>query len=157
MKKWCFCGHDYFPCSLLLSGNLFFWCLTVQQTVAGILAASAVNVAARHDGKETTLSPEPQTEPADLQEKRRQDYWKANLRLVSICLVIWFLASYGCGILFAETLNQFQLFGFKLGFWFAQQGSIYIFLLLILFYILRINALDRRFGVLESTDPDGDQ
>ncbi len=103
------------------------------------------------------MSAEKLPSTAEQQQKRRQDYWKANLRLVRICLVVWFLASYGCGILFAETLNQYQLFGFKLGFWFAQQGSIYIFLLLILFYVLRINALDRRFGVLESTDPNGDQ
>ncbi|HET6565937.1 MAG TPA: DUF4212 domain-containing protein [Xanthomonadales bacterium] len=79
-------------------------------------------------------------------QQRARDYWRANIRLVALCLAIWFLASYGCGILLAEYLNQFQLFGFKLGFWFAQQGSIYIFLLLILFYVLRINALDRRFG-----------
>ena len=85
----------------------------------------------------------PQTTPS---QQRARDYWRANIRLVAICLAIWFVASYGCGILFAEYLNQFQLFGFKLGFWFAQQGSIYIFLLLILFYVLRINALDRRFG-----------
>ena len=78
-----------------------------------------------------------------------QQYWRANLRLVGICLSIWFVASYGCGILFADFLNQYSLFGFKLGFWFAQQGSIYIFLLLILFYNIRINALDRRFALLE--------
>lgn len=93
---------------------------------------------------------------AEQQQKRRQDYWQANLKLVGACLLIWFFVSYGCGILFADFLNQFQFFGFKLGFWFAQQGSIFSFLLLILFYVLRINALDRRFGVLESTDPDGD-
>lgn len=99
--------------------------------------------------------------PADSQEfrenQRREDYWRANLRLVAICLVIWFLASYGCGILFAEFLNRFQFFGFKLGFWFAQQGSIFVFLLLIVFYVLRINALDRRFGVQEDEDSEGAQ
>jgi len=83
------------------------------------------------------------------EQQRRQQYWRANLKLVGICLCVWFLASYGCGILFADFLNQYQLFGFKLGFWFAQQGSIYLFLLLILFYVWRINALDRRFGVRE--------
>ncbi len=94
--------------------------------------------------------------PEQEQQQRREQYWRANLKLVGICLLIWFLASYGCGILFAETLNQYHLFGFKLGFWFAQQGSIYIFLLLILFYVLRINALDRRFGVLESSDEEAE-
>jgi putative solute:sodium symporter small subunit len=103
------------------------------------------------------MSSPPSPASNDPQEKRRKDYWRANIRLVGICLVSWFLASYGCGILFADYLNQFQLFGFKLGFWFAQQGSIYVFLLLILFYVLRINALDRRFGVLEDVDADGGQ
>lgn len=102
------------------------------------------------------MNTEPNAASIDTQSRRRQDYWRANIRLVSICLVIWFAASYGCGILFAEFLNQFQFFGFKLGFWFAQQGSIYIFLLLILFYVLRINALDRRFGVHEDVVADGD-
>lgn len=103
------------------------------------------------------MSTPPTSASNDVQEKRRKDYWRANIRLVSLCLAIWFLASYGCGILFAEYLNQFQLFGFKLGFWFAQQGSIYIFLLLILFYVLRINALDRRFGVHEDVVAVGDE
>jgi putative solute:sodium symporter small subunit len=89
---------------------------------------------------------------AEDENQRAREYWHANLRLVGVCLAIWFLASYGCGILFFDVLNQFQLFGFKLGFWFAQQGSIYIFLLLILFYVIRINALDRRFDVHESED-----
>ncbi len=90
------------------------------------------------------------------ENQRREQYWRANLKLVAICLVIWFLASYGCGILFADFLNQFPLFGFKLGFWFAQQGSIFIFLVLIVFYVLRINALDRQFGVQEDVDADVD-
>ncbi len=87
--------------------------------------------------------------PAHSGQERARAYWRANIRLVGFCLAIWFLASYGCGILFAEYLNQFRLFGFKLGFWFAQQGSIYLFLLIILYYVWRINALDRRFDVLE--------
>jgi putative solute:sodium symporter small subunit len=85
----------------------------------------------------------------------RQAYWRANLRLVGFCLLIWFAVSYGCGILLVDNLNQFRLFGFKLGFWFAQQGSIYGFLLLIFFYAWRMNALDRKFGVEEQQDEDG--
>jgi len=88
---------------------------------------------------------------------RAQDYWRANLKLVAICLLTWFFVSYGCGILFADFLNQYRFFGFKLGFWFAQQGSIYVFLLVIFFYAVRINALDRRFGVHEEVVPDEDQ
>ena len=76
-----------------------------------------------------------------------RDYWRSNLRLVAICLVIWFIVSFGFGILLVEPLNQFELFGYKLGFWFAQQGSIYVFLLLILWYARRMNRLDREHGV----------
>ena len=79
----------------------------------------------------------------------RQAYWKANLRLVGLCLLIWFAASYGCGVLLVHELNHIQFFGFKLGFWFAQQGSIYVFLLLIFFYAWHMNAIDRKFGVEE--------
>lgn len=79
----------------------------------------------------------------------RHAYWIANLRLVGFCLLIWFVVSYGCGILFVEQLNRIEFFGFKLGFWFAQQGAIYAFLLLIFFYAWRMNALDRKFGVDE--------
>lgn len=77
------------------------------------------------------------------------EYWKANLRLVVLCLVIWFVVSYGFGILLVEPLNAIRLGGYKLGFWFAQQGSIYVFVALIFFYSLRMNALDRKFNVHE--------
>ena len=76
-------------------------------------------------------------------------YWKANLRLVAVCLAIWFVVSYGFGILLVDVLNRFSLFGFKLGFWFAQQGSIYVFLVLIFYYARRMNQLDKRYGVQE--------
>jgi len=76
-------------------------------------------------------------------------YWKANLTLMTSLLAIWFLVSFGCGILFVEYLNQFRLFGFKLGFWFSQQGSIYVFVILIFVYVWRMNKLDKRFGVDE--------
>ena len=78
-----------------------------------------------------------------------QDYWKANLRLVGLCLMIWFIVSYGFGILLVDVLNQYSVFGFKLGFWFAQQGSIYVFLALVFFYARKMNQLDREFGVEE--------
>lgn len=76
-------------------------------------------------------------------------YWKANLTLVTSLLAIWFLVSFGCGILFVEYLNQFRLFGFKLGFWFSQQGSIYVFVILIFVYVWQMNKLDKRYGVDE--------
>lgn len=79
----------------------------------------------------------------------RQNYWKANLRLVAGCLVVWFLVSFGFGILLLEPLNRFTIAGYELGFWFATQGSIYTFVVLIFFYAWRMNRLDRRFGVNE--------
>lgn len=79
----------------------------------------------------------------------QQAYWKENLRLLAICLTIWFIVSYGFGILLVEQLNQIRIAGFGLGFWFAQQGSIYVFLVLIFFYAWRMNKLDREHGVEE--------
>lgn len=76
-------------------------------------------------------------------------YWKANLRLLLGCLAVWFLVSYGFGILLVDVFNQIQIGGYKLGFWFAQQGSIYIFVILIFFYASRMNKLDRKFDVHE--------
>jgi putative solute:sodium symporter small subunit len=64
-------------------------------------------------------------------------------------LVIWFVVSFGCGILLVEQLNQIQFFGFKLGFWFAQQGSIYTFVALIFVYVHKMNSIDKRYGVDE--------
>jgi putative solute:sodium symporter small subunit len=83
------------------------------------------------------------------QEKSRNVYWKANLRLVAWCLSIWFIVSYLFGIILVEQLNTISLGGYKLGFWFAQQGSIYVFVILIFFYAYRMNKLDREFDVHE--------
>ena len=79
----------------------------------------------------------------------RQNYWKANLRLMALCLVIWFVVSYLFGIILLDQLNAISLGGYKLGFWFAQQGSIYVFVALIFFYAWRMNKLDRQFDVHE--------
>jgi putative solute:sodium symporter small subunit len=79
----------------------------------------------------------------------RLAYWRANLRLVAICLGIWFVVSFGFGVLLVEQLNAIRVGGFKLGFWFAQQGSIYVFVLLIFFYAWRMNRIDREFDVHE--------
>jgi len=80
---------------------------------------------------------------------RATHYWRRNLALVARLLVIWAVVSYGCGILFVEELNQFRLGGYKLGFWFAQQGSIYVFVVLTFYYARKMAALDREFGVEE--------
>lgn len=79
----------------------------------------------------------------------KQLYWKKNLSYVSILLLIWFIVSFGAGILFADFLNQFKLAGFPLGFWFAQQGSIYVFVVLIFVYVFLMNRLDKAFDVDE--------
>ena len=76
-------------------------------------------------------------------------YWKANVRLVLISLVIWALVSFGFGILLRPALSGITVGGADLGFWFAQQGSILVFLALIFFYAWRMNKLDREFGVDE--------
>jgi len=80
---------------------------------------------------------------------KAKEYWTANLRLVAICIVIWFVVSFGFGILLVEPLNSIRLGGYKLGFWFAQQGSIFTFVALIFIYAHRMNVLDRKFGVYE--------
>ena len=81
--------------------------------------------------------------------ENRTAYWRANLRLVAGCMVVWFLCSYVCGVLFVDALNAIRVGGFPLGFWFAQQGSIYVFVALIFFYAWRMNRLDRKFDVHE--------
>lgn len=78
-----------------------------------------------------------------------QAYWKANLKLITGCLVVWFVVSYLFGILLVDQLNAITIGGYELGFWFAQQGSIYVFVVLIFFYAYRMNKLDRKFGVHE--------
>ena len=85
--------------------------------------------------------------PQDRQSNKA--YWQANLRLMGWLLVIWFAVSYGCGILFVDQLDTIRIGGFKLGFWFAQQGSIYVFVVLIFVYVKKMNQLDREFGVEE--------
>ena len=76
-------------------------------------------------------------------------YWRENIRLVIGCLIVWFIVSYGFGILFVDVMNKISIGGYDLGFWFAQQGSIYIFVALIFFYVGRMNKLDRKYNVHE--------
>jgi len=80
---------------------------------------------------------------------KMQAYWKNNIKYLLILLSIWFVCSYGFGILLADELNQIKMGGFKLGFWFAQQGSIYIFVVLIFIYVWLMNRLDKKYEVDE--------
>jgi len=79
----------------------------------------------------------------------RQAYWKANLKLVAGCLAVWFIVSYGFGVVLKDQLNAISIAGYDLGFWFAQQGSMYTFVILIFFYASRMKKLDRKFDVHE--------
>jgi putative solute:sodium symporter small subunit len=82
-------------------------------------------------------------------ENNRVQYWKRNVRLMAVLLIVWAVVSYGFGIFFVQPLNAISLGGFPLGFWFAQQGSIYVFVVLIFVYFLLMARLDREFDVHE--------
>ena len=83
-----------------------------------------------------------------------KDYWKANIRLMLVLLAIWFTVSFGFGILLVDQLNQIPFFGFKFGFWWAQQGSIYVFIGLIFYYAYKMKKIDREFGVSDDDEDD---
>lgn len=82
-------------------------------------------------------------------EEQKADYWRKNISLMLKLLAVWFVVSFGFGILLVDVLDQIPLFGFKLGFWFAQQGAIYVFVLLIFIYVRKMNDIDKAFGVDE--------
>ena len=82
-----------------------------------------------------------------MDEQARREYWRKNLRLMAVLLSIWALVSFGAGIIFVEPLNNLSLGGFPLGFWFAQQGSIITFVILIAVYVWRMDKLDQQYGV----------
>ena len=87
-----------------------------------------------------------------MREDQRVEYWKTNLRYLGALLGVWFVVSYGFGILFVEQLDRIRIGGFKLGFWFAQQGSIYVFVVLIFVYVALMNRLDRAYDVHEDAE-----
>lgn len=87
-----------------------------------------------------------------MSENKNEAYWRANIRLMLILLAIWFTVSFGFGILLVDWLNQFQFFGFKFGFWWAQQGAIYVFVILIFVYTAKMKRIDREFGVSDEED-----
>jgi len=83
-------------------------------------------------------------------EKKVSSYWHSNLKIVSILMTFWFVSSFGLGIIFVDYLNQFNFWGFKLGFWFAQQGSIYTFVVIIFVYVYLMKNLDKKMKALKS-------
>ena len=80
------------------------------------------------------------------QKEKQTEYWKENIRYVLTLLFIWFIVSFGAGIIFKDFLNNFTIGGFKLGFWFAQQGSIFLFVVIIFIYVHLMNKLDKKYG-----------
>ena len=79
--------------------------------------------------------------------KKNSSYWKENVRYILLLLFFWFIVSFGAGIIFKNMLDSINFFGFKLGFWFAQQGSMYVFVILIFIYVFLINKLDKKYGL----------
>lgn len=96
--------------------------------------------------------------PSDRVAAKRKAYWRANLKLLAVLLAIWFFVSFGCGILFVEQLDTIRIpgTGFKLGFWMAQQGAIYVFVVLIFAYVVLMNRLDKKFGAQEEFTHQGE-
>ncbi|HDY81881.1 MAG: DUF4212 domain-containing protein [Gammaproteobacteria bacterium] len=86
---------------------------------------------------------------SQMTEQQAKEYWRRNVSLMVKLLVVWFIVSFGCGIMLVDVLNQVQIGGYKLGFWFAQQGSIYVFVGLTFYYAKKMAALDREFNVEE--------
>ena len=82
-------------------------------------------------------------------DDNKHAYWRKNLQYLGILLSVWFIVSYGCGILFVNQLDKIKIGGFRLGFWFAQQGSIYVFVALIFIYVYLMNRLDKKYNVDE--------
>jgi len=87
-----------------------------------------------------------------LSQGEASGYWRENILLLIKLLVVWFIVSFGFGILLVEQLNQYSLLGMQLGFWFAQQGSIYVFIVLIFTYVVRIKKIEQRYGVDDSAE-----
>ena len=86
------------------------------------------------------------------QNSKVKIYWKKNIRIVLSLLAVWFFVSFGMGILLVDVLDNFRIFGFKLGFWMAQQGSIFCFVILIFVYVYRMNKLDHQYDIDEDQD-----
>ena len=103
-----------------------------------------------HDGENRPA--DGRHEGETLSEARVQSYWTANVRLLLSLLAIWFVVSFGAGILFVDTLNTIRIGGFPLGFWFAQQGSILVFVALIFFYARRMTSIEKQFGVDDAAE-----
>ena len=92
----------------------------------------------------------------DSPQERRQAYWRENLTIMAVLLVVWFVVSYLLSIVFVDDLNKYTLGGFPLGFWIAEQGSLYVFVALIFIYVWLMNRLDRKYGLEETEEEEAE-
>ena len=92
----------------------------------------------------------------DSPQERRQAYWRENLTIMAVLLVVWFVVSYLLSIVFVDDLNEYTLGGFPLGFWIAEQGSLYVFVALIFIYVWLMNRLDRKYGLEETEEEEAE-
>jgi len=97
-----------------------------------------------------------QDEPKETQDGQAALYWAANLKLLFKLLAVWFAVSFGAGILFVDALNKVSFIGVPLGFWFAQQGAIYVFVILIFVYATQIEKIEQRFGLNDDMEDEGE-
>lgn len=93
-----------------------------------------------------------QTNSPTVATKDEGAYWRANISLLLKLLILWFMVSFGCGVLLVDWLDQFSIFGFKLGFWMSQQGAIYIFIAIIFIYAWRMKKLEQRYGMSDKEE-----
>ena len=141
-----------YPWLLTLGVQLQFNCKEVlpqSARNAGFRRENGMQSGAGHTAEMARQHYEEMTFMTTESEKNAKAYWSATLGLLTKILIIWFLVSYGAGILFVDMLNGIKLGGYPLGFWFAQQGSIYVFIALIFYYAHAMGKLDRKFGVQE--------
>ena len=92
----------------------------------------------------------------DSPQERRQAYWRENLTIMAVLLIVWFVVSYLLSIVFVDDLNEYTLGGFPLGFWIAEQGSLYVFVALIFIYVWLMNRLDRKYGLEETEEEEAE-
>ena len=124
---------------------MYFFSIILKSNISNSLSVSRVNIIP-YSGRLLSIQSK---KNIPMKKKDQKEYWRRNIRLLFICMFFWFFFSYVTGIILVDQLNQIQVGGFKLGFWFAQQGSIYFFVALIFFYSWRMNKIEKEFDFNE--------